>query len=150
MYRDIFRMNIHKYPLQVNIYIGTDFGARCVQLWIRSAEPPVEHPYENLNNNIIYRFEDWILFHTGNDQSNWLTFNAPKKADEICKISKNVLLKVYHISNSKTTMTSHNRIDQDCVADCEPPYLDLHHSQIQQFLVLIEIYKLPHAEIKII
>ena len=46
MYRDIFRMNIHKYPLQVNIFIGRDFGAWCVQVWIRSTEPPGEHPYE--------------------------------------------------------------------------------------------------------
>ena len=26
---------------------GTDFGAGCVQLWIRSSEPLGEHPYEN-------------------------------------------------------------------------------------------------------
>ena len=26
-------------------------GAGCVQLWIRSAEPPEEHRYENRNNN---------------------------------------------------------------------------------------------------
>ena len=29
----------------------TDFGAGCVQLWIRSAEPPEEHRFENNNNN---------------------------------------------------------------------------------------------------
>ena len=28
-------------------------GAGSVQLWIRSAEPPGEHRYENRNNNII-------------------------------------------------------------------------------------------------
>ena len=30
---------------------GEDFGARCVQLWICSAEPHGEHCYENWNNN---------------------------------------------------------------------------------------------------
>ena len=29
----------------------TDFDAGCVQIWIRSAEPPGEHRYENGNNN---------------------------------------------------------------------------------------------------
>ena len=28
-------------------------GAGCVQLWIRSAEPPGEHRYENRNSNTI-------------------------------------------------------------------------------------------------
>ena len=28
-------------------------SAGCVQLWIRSAEPPGEHHYENRNNNGI-------------------------------------------------------------------------------------------------
>ena len=29
----------------------TDLSAGCVQLRMRSAEPPGEHCYENLNNN---------------------------------------------------------------------------------------------------
>ena len=29
----------------------TDFDAGCMQLWIRSAEPPGEHRYENWNDN---------------------------------------------------------------------------------------------------
>ena len=28
-------------------------SAGCMQLWIRSAEPPGEHRYENRNNNYI-------------------------------------------------------------------------------------------------
>ena len=35
-------------------YTRTDFGAGCVQLWIRSAEPPGEHRYENKNNKHMY------------------------------------------------------------------------------------------------
>ena len=36
-----------------NEILKTDFGARYVQLWVRSTEPPGEHRYENLNNNNI-------------------------------------------------------------------------------------------------
>ena len=42
-----------------NYIILNRLGAGCVQLWIRSAEPPGEHRYENRNNNISYReFKD--------------------------------------------------------------------------------------------
>ena len=35
-----------------NLEIMNGLGAGCVQRWIRSAEPPGEHRYENRNNNL--------------------------------------------------------------------------------------------------
>ena len=48
----------------------TDFAAGCVQLWIRSSEPPVEHRYENWNNkNVVISFADtssrWVIYISG-------------------------------------------------------------------------------------
>ena len=49
------RLHCSWYPLyQVSI-----FGAGCVQLRIRSAEPPGEHRYENWNNNNRMRLH-WL------------------------------------------------------------------------------------------
>ena len=42
-------------------HIRTDVGAGCVQLWIRSAEPPGEHRYENCNNHICITFTRRML-----------------------------------------------------------------------------------------
>ena len=41
----------YKNCLTARVITKTDFGAECVQLWVRSTESPWEHLYETTCNN---------------------------------------------------------------------------------------------------
>ena len=65
------------------------------------------------------------------------TLNSQKAEDKIyvCKFSKKVKSKLYHIENFKDQRA--NSVDQDEVAHYEPPHRDLCCLQIQLFLSLV-------------
>ena len=59
-----------------------------------------------------------------------------KKANDkidLCKIYRNVMPKLYHIFRIQIRLKRANRVDPDEVAHVEPPHLDLHFLQAQQF-----------------
>ena len=49
--------------VNVTLFLRTGFGTGCVQFWIRSAEPPGEHRYENRSNN-IYTYSRILMART--------------------------------------------------------------------------------------
>ena len=53
----------------------TDFGAGCVQLLIRTAEPPGEHRYGSWNNNMVYRSLSLPIISSTNLQKAWTDKN---------------------------------------------------------------------------